>query len=688
MKKLKKSVKAIIIGAVAAVIAVSTVLAVVLLRKDDGSNNGGPSNPSTPPSANYQLTPAQLGLVNAINTKTDAENLAKSKEFQIYETSRFVKADGSVIDPNIVTYSGKNFIVTMEENNDEMFISDYWYYNSENRLISLTNVIYPDYSGYMLSVLDYSDNYVGYVEKPYAESFEDTKIVVYSVVDKNNPIKIAEHQSNWEDSLVSLDFRIYDFGYLTFFMCNDSGIEKVNIGLYDYSLESQNELFNIEMTRESYLMNKLEHTNNGFYYKDDNSIKMYSKHGVKSFEPQANYYYEYTILKFGILIKEFDSQYQNPTYAFLSYEDGLFHDINLDVGFYFDEIKAVDNKYFYVREKQDLSESVGRYLYFDCHGELVAKYDSMTNDDSIRYSDGKFVLLYNKIVAADQSITLGDYLVLNQENQDGVYNIFDSGIAVNKDYFAIFGENKNFYKFDGTAIFEEEFDQLYEYDGKYLGMKNNQFYTLDVDNNIATLIEGIDNELTHETYFNSKTLFDMGIIVRKVDNLYHFVDYDSQVKTVIVNNETIELKNIIEIEAQISSDSYHVLYIEFSNNEELNLTLYEKYQPVEEPIYSASSSSNAVSAYVSGQHYDDSRYCTKAELHLADYHTLTDKWTAQILIYYGSSFTWYLNERFVEHADDKWEIQSESYGVGVGAYYWHLHSLWTPLPLPFVKALA
>jgi hypothetical protein len=207
------------------------------------------------------------------------------------------------------------------------------------------------------------------------------------------------------------------------------------------TVEEDDVLLHISMTEESYSTEKLKNQNFGFYYQDANDVKMFSHVGLVSFVPEASCYYEYEVLEFGILIKEFDSQYQNPTYSFVSYDDGQIYDIELDEGYYFDKIESDDDKYFYVREKTDLSLETGKYLYFDSCGSLIIKYDSITDDDKIRYSNDKYILLYNKIIATEKSITAVDYKVLNT---DEIYNIFDINLAVNKDYFVVLVKRKIF----------------------------------------------------------------------------------------------------------------------------------------------------------------------------------------------------------------------------------------------------
>ena len=129
------------------------------------------------------------------------------------------------------------------------------------------------------------------------------------------------------------------------------------------------------------------------------------------------------------------------------------------------------------------------------------------------------------------------------------YNIFDINLAVNKDYFVVFGEKKNIYTYEGNAIFETDFDQIYEYDGHYVGLYQERFYFLDVESRSATLIDLIDDDFTFNFEFNSSPLFDLGLIVLKdANNLYSIVNYDGSVKTIKVSNhEIVELKNMNQI---------------------------------------------------------------------------------------------------------------------------------------------
>ena len=119
MKKLKKSMLAIIIGVCTVVVALSTVLAVVLLRKgDDG--NPPPKKPAA--DAEYQLTPAQLDLVNAVNAKNKAEAEADRKELLVFDESKFVDENGNAIDmENILGVSDYGFIAMTGGTDQEFY---------------------------------------------------------------------------------------------------------------------------------------------------------------------------------------------------------------------------------------------------------------------------------------------------------------------------------------------------------------------------------------------------------------------------------------------------------------------------------------------------------------------------------------------------------------------------------------
>ena len=144
MKKLKKSVKALIISGVSLLCVLAITLGLVFGLKKPGDNKtpgGNPSGPSVP-SDGYVLTNAQLDLVGQINSAQSAQG-----QLTLTDYSKLYDENGSSIDPELVTGIYEDYFIAFDANDNQTV----YYKQGNNKSVNLLahmktkNVITKDY---------------------------------------------------------------------------------------------------------------------------------------------------------------------------------------------------------------------------------------------------------------------------------------------------------------------------------------------------------------------------------------------------------------------------------------------------------------------------------------------------------------------------------------------------------------
>jgi len=572
MKKLKKSMLAIIIGVCTVVVALSTVLAVVLLRKgDDG--NPPPKKPAK--DAEYQLTPAQLDLVNAVNAKSNKEWEQENNELTFYENNSFITSDGSFLDADYVTKVTANYVDYYDEDTEIRNIYVYESIAGTKKLVSLSEKLLKDEQYETVSLIEFNDDFISFIIVPTMGSNAGVKLLLFKIDNFESYSKVVEYQVQHENlKMLYLELRSNYFAILEGYVSDLDSAEYVDINVYSYD-DLSSDGTDI-MVAKTVKYSDMENENVIFEeycckFKIDGKTYFVTDAGLKEFEEVPNHYYEYNYLHSGVFITEYDEFYKNPKYKILSFENGGLYDVSLDEDFQFVKVVSINTKFFYVLEKTDLSLETGKFIYFDNFGKRVVEYESITDDDSIRYSDGKYILLYNKIVATKKQTSAIDYKILKS---DEIYNIFDSDIVPTAEAFAQYGENINFSTYDGKLIFEEDFDVIYNYGTDYIGSLNGDYYFLDVKNASKKEIDNFDIDISFELEFNSASLLSQGLIVKNDGSRFDIFNFSGEIYQVKTPSGYKKLENIKSI-TSTQLNNYEVLEILYNNkNETIYLTAF------------------------------------------------------------------------------------------------------------------
>ena len=544
MKKLKKSMLAIIIGVCTVVVALSTVLAVVLLRKgDDG--NPPPKKPAA--DAEYQLTPAQLDLVNAVNAKNKAEAEADRKELLVFDESKFVDENGNAIDmENILGVSDYGFIA-MTGGTDQEF-----YFFSDNGTKTLSSML-KESNNREYTIKDMVDNYISY-------SFVTTDtesangVAIYHITDDGELTLIYEVLDSDEEFAdykeVQLEVKMAKnvFYFAKYCLNNDETSVYSCYEVYRHSdklLTEDDRIFSYtenvggENPKFSIIANK---ENDFIYLEKGDSIFYLSENGYFEFEQDRTKIYEFNYLKPGLLVNEYDLTENVYTYKFIDAQTLTMKTIAVDDGEEVISINFVDDYYFYIYEKESAESEIGTYSYYNYLGNKIIEYSNARLDDKINGSNGKFIVLYNKIIGTKNNIQAVDYKNLSNDNQ--YYKVDTTDNFVRDNYFIVSGQGYNICSFNGTVLFEEDFDNIYVKNGSYIGVSGDKYYLLNLEDRIIDEIEYFDKTSSSALINNQQTLFDSGHYVVNDGSAYSIHNFDGTIATIKTSDGLVKLENL------------------------------------------------------------------------------------------------------------------------------------------------
>ena len=188
MKRIRNSVKAIIISVCVAIVAASAIVGVVLFNR-----NKGDKNPPVQPQGSYQLTPAQKELVESINAEQKLQAETSSKVLKEVDESMFVTETGASVDVEtisavyddcFVVNDGDNiniYFYSEDEHGNKTSINLFSYMREENLIEQnytsiKANQIHEDYVAYTYT---YSDGTKAYqvLEVAYVPNLEEIAVV-------------------------------------------------------------------------------------------------------------------------------------------------------------------------------------------------------------------------------------------------------------------------------------------------------------------------------------------------------------------------------------------------------------------------------------------------------------------------------------------------------------------------------
>ena len=533
MRKMRNSVKAIIIAVCTAVVAVSATLGIILLNKNKGKN----------PASEYALTQAQKNLVAEINRLAVEDTLEMKKDFQAFDSSIFKDEDDRAIQlSEIRDFQKKYFVVALDDGSYEMFLYSgnggattlFENYLQENEIV--------DEKYYDFVCRQIKDDVVIFTAKYLDESTEKQDVLLISIKDFSN---VSLFRTFPYDGVNNYYFEFKE-NYFMYVIRDNSDPFKENWHAdfhffhYDNNTTYSISLGYYEMDTMS---NEYLHGNVVVVPQIDKYSFVYSngeEFVVYNYVKDENYDYELQCNKFGVFITEIDSANETIDYYLFNAESNSTKKIELDKGFSVHQFNMVGKKYFYLVQKSNTKEDLFRVVYYDSNLTKIITYNSAHNDDSIYFANGTSIVTKHNIISTKSKV---EAVVLTEiATEDNNFTLLENGVYPSNLFAVDCGTGMNLMDSKGNLLFETNVGEIHQFEGKFFIVNEGKYYTVDLATREMEEIQNV-SDLTFVADSDNNTLLDFGYYITFENNLYTIRDYSGKAKKFnLSNNEEYEFK--------------------------------------------------------------------------------------------------------------------------------------------------
>lgn len=526
MRRIRNSVKALIVSLCLVVILAGSIVGVVLATRNKGKD-GDPTNPSNPvePGVKYELTEDQKALVESIN-KNASTSVEIATEF---DPSDYVTKNGDdyeQIDLSTILKYGDEFLKVQKSVGSTYYLKE----------IDDDVTSYVDICQFLeIEGTDFYSQALG--EKNDCVSL----YVVYTNNDVNN---IALVLFNTDSREIVEKFVIEDVGENYY---NNELRKELSVFLYDdlYYLTTPNLVDDVLYTdvKISTYDSRVAKTFTIIRDKDVNYNLGNSNFLIKNEDEYiAGYYNGSEILSYELEIENFNKPYlannlifiehkkdvekiedKKPTtingmdysYSYIDMKTGEISKYDIGEGYakaYFNT--DIDGFYGVFKHEIDSDENVinGIFEYFKYDGTKVIEYEASSIEDKILYYSKNRFLTKKGLFTCKNSILAES--VVEFGSDDFVYNISeineDVNIWVNKDTFIVGIDESPYYyicDMDGNLVYENYFLKIASYDdGYYFASDGVNHYILNVNDSSKTIVDNYVDEY-YFIYHNAGVYF-------------------------------------------------------------------------------------------------------------------------------------------------------------------------------------
>ncbi len=587
MKKLKKSVKALIISGVAIICAVALTLGLVFGLKKDGDTPGG-NNPGggNPVSKNYVLTNAQSDLVEEILLAQAAKQPLVKTDY-----SKFVDENGTAVAVDKITQIEDEYFVANDTDGNQTI---YFMGASESvdmlKAMVSQDVIESTYSEAKINSI--RENYV-HLSYSYTASTVEHKVnaVVY-IADKENIVVLEKadfvvesgtdrlfNGTNPVDSISVQLFADYYLFTVEYLHMTGEPFEAVEKRICAYTTdtleatEKQTLTFNKEnvsfATSNSVLAVYENAQDDKFYYVSNGDVKS------KTFEETSGDTYTYTLINGGIFIQTEkrveettpnalhipegnDGYYVVYEYEYFSTDTEETQTIELENGFVYATLRFTPgvNGFALYEQKIENSSLVagGKVVYFDVNGNKVISYSVKNGFAAIKYSNGTNILTEEGIISTENKVD-AEY-IFNFVQTDKTYVLRQSSFE--EDNFVVSSDGGRYFyimNIDGTFVFNKTFaDMSLIYGNDYL-INNEDDGKIVVDATAKT-----ETQITNlfEDATNNMLLDSYGYYLVENDSVKTLKNvFNDEVVNNVTNFEFLTYGSIKVLKVQTSTQTYY-----------------------------------------------------------------------------------------------------------------------------------
>lgn len=575
MKRLKNSVKAIIISVCALVVVAVGIVGSILLSKDKGGNGNDKQK--------YVLTPAQIELVNAINAE-NKKNAESETKLLPYDSSAFVDKNGFAIDQSKIKKISDGYVkVSNTEGGSSLYrfatrldgttyLVDLFAMLKEKELISDTArnfSVSETFGDYFFFSYEYNDNEsvkfnldACYVADPTFASANSLVIVNSFTFDYDADEEAIMHDDYIIQScFVSADEDNY---MISLYLSGDQDFYETIFVNYTTSFVQSSDVTRIRYNAEYSL---LAYNNESYSVVCDNKILKFNINDSSAYETIATF--------------DSDCRYR-PIYA--NGNDAILVSVNNRTDakkvFHFslenNELKEIffADGYEYVSVDTELANYVCIFvkngsdkiqaIYFDKNINKVIQYEAKDTNDLIVHSDGKYILTNSgRLISTNNSVD--SFMHSDCSENETIYDSYLS----NKSFYVSFNAGYKIYSLSGVDVFQTTFDNFYYIDERYAlagfdGEETGTFVRIDLKNLTYETIENADYEKSI-LEIGGTSFVDNGYVVVKVGTKYKIESVSGEICSVEKNGETFELSNISSIE-KLKTGRVEILKIDFGES--------------------------------------------------------------------------------------------------------------------------
>lgn len=517
MRRIRNSVKALIVSLCLVVILAGSIIGVVLAARNKGKD-GDPTNPNNPvePGFKYELTEDQKALVESIN-KNASTSVEIATEFN---PSDYVTKNGDKyeqIDLSLINKVDGDILLVTDS------IGSTYYVKRE----TLGNVYYQDICDIICDD--------GEIVNKRILSYNDNCLAVMYVFIRNNEYNLCAAIVDLTDYSIEKKFVLENLGddYFQHELFFDVDIMLCDNLYYFYIPKVIDGITYREVYISSYSENPVSKT---FLIKKNFEIDSYTvdKHFILVDENKYifGYFNGLEILSYEFNLTDFNQPYFCENFVFIEYahivdnlldrKDTTFEGVDysyscvdmltgemteysLDDGYaraYFDT--HIDGYYGIFTHKTNENNEIvdGLFKYYKLDGTEIVKYGAKSNDDRIIAFSDENILTRNGIFTSDKSVEMISILEFSTEKFNYFLNPVENySKIINNKTIVVVKPDSNEYRIvdiNGKFVFEEKFSKIYSYgEGYYFVEIESKNYIANV--NTKTLIE-VEN-------FSNKNIF-------------------------------------------------------------------------------------------------------------------------------------------------------------------------------------
>lgn len=511
MKRMRNSVKAIIISICVAIVAASAIVGIVLLNKKD------PTPPGPEPS--FNLTQDQKDMLSAITQDAKQEAEDNKSVVEKLDSSKIVDENGDSIDTDLVKASYESCFVVEDGENSYLYlfaedsqgnaktINLFETLKSETKMKDyekvVVNKIHENYVAYSYTYMDGMTEY---------QAFE-----VACFADPNNLQVVNKVDFKYQDGylmygtkyLIKVEIEFYDDYYLyTLNLCETLTsttmtyvmnfavytTSLVNDDVYTYesstrsvltkancfSLLMDNSIEIIVVENASFVKKVINNNNDeisNMYFLEDGVILVYENKVQNLSQLKAT----------SVYVDKDAGYYADYAYSYFDFNSETFSNISLSSGY--SKITSAESysngKYIVLREvKVDENHTLTEESFITYYDNSLKKIISYSTDKEvdILYAKDNNVLTSDGIIKFKDS---GEYVYVKDFSTE-TYSYTIASEYINDKYFAITGYQDSFANImsieDGSLLFDDAvINEIYDYgNGIFAGYYSGAYYLIDM----------------------------------------------------------------------------------------------------------------------------------------------------------------------------------------------------------------